>query len=83
MYRYRLIDGETGTDIGPLISPRVTFALGEEIIRRRGERYVVTALVEPETETFRAYIVVRRPYREVAANLAEVERHIEDLSSSS
>lgn len=60
MYRYRLIDEDTGSDIGPLISPRLTFAVGEEISRRAGERYVVTALVEPENENFRAYIVVRR-----------------------
>jgi hypothetical protein len=60
MYRYRLIDEETGDDIGPLISLRLTFAVGEEISRRSGERYVVTAVVEPENENFRAYIVVRR-----------------------
>lgn len=60
MYRYRLIDDRTGTDLGPLISPRLTFAVGEEISRRSGERYVVTALVEPENDNFRAYIVVRR-----------------------
>jgi len=60
MYRYRLIDEDTGSDIGPLISPRLTFAVGEEISRRAGERYVVTALVDPENENFRAYLVVRR-----------------------
>jgi hypothetical protein len=60
MYRYRLIDRETGSDLGPLISARVTFAVGEELSRRSGERFVVTALVEPENENFRAYIVVRR-----------------------
>ena len=60
MYRYRLIDEETGTDLGTLISLRLTFAIGEEISRRSGERYVVTALVEPENENFRGYVVVRR-----------------------
>jgi hypothetical protein len=60
VYRYRLIDEETGGDIGPLISARLTFAVGEVISRSSGEQYVVTALVEPESETFRAYIVVRR-----------------------
>ena len=60
MYRYRLIDQETGSDLGPLISPRPAFAVGEEISRGSGERYVVTALVEPENENFRAYVVVRR-----------------------
>ena len=58
MYRYRLIDEETGSDIGPLISARLTFAIGEEISRGSGERYIVKALVEPENESFRAYIVV-------------------------
>ena len=60
MYRYRLIDEETGSDLGPLISSRLTFAVGEEISRRSGERYTVRALVEPENENFRAYVVVRR-----------------------
>jgi hypothetical protein len=35
--------------------------VGEELSRRSDERYVVTALVEPENENFRAYIVVRQP----------------------
>jgi len=60
MYRYRLIDEDTGGDLGPLISARLTFAVGEELSRRSGERYVVAAMVEPENENFRAYIVVRR-----------------------
>jgi hypothetical protein len=58
VYRYRLIDEETGDDIGPLISLRLTFAVGEEIARRSGERYVVRALVEPENENLRANVVV-------------------------
>jgi len=61
MYRYRLIDQATGVDIGPLISSRLTFAVGEELSRRSDERYVVTALVEQKNENFRAYIVVRQP----------------------
>ena len=60
MYRYRLIDEETGEEIGPLISARLTFAVGEELSRNPDERFVVTALVEPENENFRAYLVVRR-----------------------
>jgi hypothetical protein len=59
MYRYRLIDEETGTPSAPLISLRLTFAGGEEIARSSGERYVVSALVEPENENFRPYVVVR------------------------
>jgi hypothetical protein len=60
MYRFRLIDEDTGGDLGPLISSRLTFVVGEELSRRSDERFVVMAMVEPETETFRAYIVVRR-----------------------
>jgi len=60
MYRFRLIDEDTGGDLGPLISSRLTFVVGEELSRRSDERFVVMAVVEPETETFRAYIVVRR-----------------------
>ena len=60
MYRYQLIDEETGSDIGPLVSARLTFAIGEEISRKPGDRYVVKALVEPENDDFRAYIVVCR-----------------------
>jgi hypothetical protein len=46
------------SDIGPLISVRLSFAAGEQISRRSGEQYVVTALVEPENENLRASIVV-------------------------
>jgi hypothetical protein len=63
MYRYRLIDEETGSDIGPLVSARLTFAIGEEISRTSGEWYVVKALVEPEDGDFRAYVIVRRSSR--------------------
>jgi hypothetical protein len=60
MYRYRLIDEDTAVDLGPLISARLTFAVGEELSRRTGERYVVRAVVKPDNENFRAYIVVRQ-----------------------
>jgi hypothetical protein len=60
MYRYRLIDEDTGSDLGPLISSRLAFVVGDELSRSPDERYVVEALVEPENENFRAYIVVRR-----------------------
>ena len=58
MYRYRLID-EDGADLGPLISPRVTFAIGQDIVRRAEERYEIVRIVEPENESFHAYLVVR------------------------
>ena len=60
MYRYRLIDEETGSDIGPLVSLRLSFLVGETISRNAGERYIISAVVEPEDEDFRAYLVVRQ-----------------------
>jgi len=60
MYRYRLVDEATGADLGPLISPRVTFATGEALARRADERYELVNIVEPENENFRAYLIVRR-----------------------
>lgn len=59
MYRYRLIDEQTGADLGPFVSPRLVFAPGESIARARGERFFVVNMVEPENENFRAYVVVR------------------------
>ena len=60
MYRYRLIDEQTGADLGPFVSQRPVFAPGERIARVDGERYFVIKMVEPENENFRAYVVVRR-----------------------
>jgi hypothetical protein len=59
VYRYRLIDERTGDDLGPFVSPRLVFAPGEEIVRARGERFLVARTVEPENENFRAYVIVR------------------------
>lgn len=61
MYRYRLIDERTGDDLGPLVSPRLTFASGESIARAGRERFVVVNMIKPENENFRAYLVVREP----------------------
>jgi hypothetical protein len=60
MYRYRLVEDETGADLGPLVSQRLTFAPGETISRGLSERFEVMNVVEPENENFRAYVVVRR-----------------------
>lgn len=59
MYRYRLIDQRTGADLGPFVSARLVFVPGEPIARIDGERFTVVKMVEPETETFRAYVIVR------------------------
>jgi hypothetical protein len=56
MYRYRLVDEADGADIGPLISARLTFAIGETIARSPDERFEVV----PENDNFRAYVIVRR-----------------------
>lgn len=74
MYRYRLIDQDTGSDIGPLISGRLTFAVGEEISRNSRERYVVMGMVEPENENVRPYIVVRQTQAAFFVKGAEVDR---------
>jgi hypothetical protein len=58
-YRYRLID-ETGADLGPFVSGRLSFEQGEEIVRDDRGRFIVVTVVEPERrEGFRAYLVVR------------------------
>jgi hypothetical protein len=54
MYRYRLVDESDLTDIGPLISARLTFAVGETIGRSPHERFEVVNVVEPENDNFRA-----------------------------
>jgi len=59
MYRYRLIDEQTGDDLGPFVSLRLTFAPGELIARTGSEHLHVVNVVEPENEAFRAYLVVR------------------------
>ena len=59
MYRYRLIDAETGDWIGPLVSGRVEFEAGESLVRRNDERFELVKIVPAENENFRAYLVVR------------------------
>ena len=63
MYRYRLIDAETGEEMGPFVSARLTFAPGETVVWREGVRLEVVKLVPPENENFRAYLVVREAVR--------------------
>jgi hypothetical protein len=58
MYRYKLLNETTGADLGPLISARLTFEIGEPITRA-GEDFCLVRTVEPENENFRAYLVVR------------------------
>jgi hypothetical protein len=59
-YRYRLVDEATAADLGPLISARLTFASGETITRRSGEKVEIVNVVEPENDNFRTYVIVRR-----------------------
>jgi hypothetical protein len=58
MRRYRLIDEETGTDLGPFVSHRAAFHVGEQLARIPDERYVLVNVVAAENENFRAYLVV-------------------------
>ena len=59
MYRYRLIDEATGADLGPLLSSRHLFEAGDILARGAAERYVLVSVVKPESDSFRAYLVVR------------------------
>jgi hypothetical protein len=60
VYRYRLIEHETGADFGPFVSRRPTFAVGEKIARRPDEHFEVFNIVVAEShENFRAYVVVQ------------------------
>lgn len=58
MYRYRLLNEATGADLGPLVSSRLTFTVGETLARA-GERFGLVRVVAPENENFRAYLIVR------------------------
>jgi hypothetical protein len=61
MYRYRLVDHENGADLGPFVSLRLTFAVGEKIARKPDERFEVVNIVTAEPhENFRAFVVVQR-----------------------
>ena len=58
-FRYRLIDADTGTDLGPFVSKRNDWKAGERFGRSKGEDMVITAVIEPEDDVgFRAYLVV-------------------------
>jgi hypothetical protein len=60
MYRFRLI-AENGADLGPFVSTRAVWLVGEQIARSPTDRFVVMNVVEPEEQAnFRAYLVVRR-----------------------
>ena len=60
VYRYRLVDEQTGRDLGPFASARLAFQVGESISRRPTERYEIANVVATEdNEPFRAYLIVR------------------------
>ena len=60
MYRYRLLDQATGDDLGPFVSERLAFQPGETLSRASGEQFELVNVVAPESETFRAYLIVCR-----------------------
>jgi hypothetical protein len=60
MYRYRLLDHATRADLGPFVSARLAFQPGERLSRATGEQFELFNVVEPESEDFRAYLIVRR-----------------------
>jgi hypothetical protein len=60
-FRFRLIDAD-GTDLGPFVSKRRDWKLGDRIGRSKGEDMLVTAVIEPEEDAgFLAYLVVSPP----------------------
>lgn len=60
MYRYRLIDETTGGDLGPFVSSRPVFEVGETVASDPDERYEIRRVVPTENEEpFRAYLIVR------------------------
>jgi hypothetical protein len=59
VHRYRLIT-EEADEVGPFVSPRLTFNVGEVIGRRGGERFAILRVIEaPSEESFRGYLVVK------------------------
>lgn len=63
MYRYRLVEEETGRDLGPFVSSRLAFQVGETVAAKPAERYEIKRVVPTEhNEPFRAYLVVTRKH---------------------
>ena len=61
MYRFRLIDEESGADLGPFVSSRLAFQVGETVARSPNDRLVLVRAVEAGPhESFCAYLIVRR-----------------------
>jgi hypothetical protein len=61
VYRFRLIDEENGADLGPFVSSRLAFQLGETLARNPNDRFVLVRAVEAGPQDgFRAYLIVRR-----------------------
>jgi hypothetical protein len=65
MYRFRLIDAETASDLGPFVSHRLIFRVGESLMRAAGEWFELREIVPAENENFRAYLVVQQLQRHV------------------
>jgi hypothetical protein len=76
MRRYRLIDEESGADLGPFVSQRIAFQVGEQLARIPAERYVLVNVVPAENENFRAYLVVRQLRED------ECARHLDSRAPS-
>jgi hypothetical protein len=60
MHRFRLVD-EDGIDLGPLVSARAIWRVGEIVSRRPDEKLKVVNVVPAEApEGFLAYLVVQQ-----------------------
>jgi hypothetical protein len=72
MYRYRLVDVESGSDLGAFVSMRLALQVGETFARAPTEWFVIENVVAAEEhENFRSYLIVQRldakPHRDVEA----------------
>lgn len=61
VHRFRVIDEESGADLGPFVSSRLAFQVGETVGRNPDDRLMIVRVVEAEPQdSFHAYLVVRQ-----------------------
>lgn len=58
-YRYRLLD-EAGQDLGPLLSPRAAWPVGEWISRWQGDQLlIINVTLAEDGDPYDGYLIVR------------------------
>jgi hypothetical protein len=59
-YRYRLLD-EDGNDLGPLVSRRRLWSVGEQLSLWHGDQlWIINVIPAEDSDDFAGYLVVRR-----------------------